>query len=104
MVICREVRRQVTEVRLIADPLEQMALREADRRSLGDLSPTLRFAGRLDEAWANSQAATGSAPGWKGIGSPGRSRTCDLLINSESPEQPERYPDELRPREPESWP
>ena len=37
------------------------------------------------------------------IGSPGRSRTCDILINSESRERTEHTPDELRPREPESW-
>src|SRR5947208_12902571 len=35
---------------------------------------------------------------WEKVGSPGRTRTCDILINSESPEQPERYPDELRAR------
>jgi hypothetical protein len=37
------------------------------------------------------------------VGSPGRSRTCDILINSESEERTEHTPDELRPREPESW-
>jgi integrase len=37
------------------------------------------------------------------IGSPGRSRTCDILINSESQEQTQHTSEELRPREPESW-
>jgi len=38
------------------------------------------------------------------VGSPGRSRTCDILINSESQERTEHTPEELRPREPEGRP
>ena len=41
---------------------------------------------------------------WKKVGSPGWTRTSDILINSESPAQPQQDQDELRPREPETWP
>ena len=39
---------------------------------------------------------------WKKVGSPGWTRTSDILINSESRERSQPYPEDLRPREPES--
>jgi hypothetical protein len=35
------------------------------------------------------------------VGSPGRARTCDILINRSDQEPTEEYQDDLTPRQPE---